>query len=163
MKRHLVIAIAVVYVALSLVGAQAVALGIQKPIVIVVELGTKSGDFVITPSELKFQRGKLYKLIVRNPSPFTHYFSAPRFDTAVWTAKVNVRGGEVNPTESQNPEQARLDRLADAFLYEIQQIEVRPGGTAVWTFMPVLTGSYPFGCTIPAHNKAGMVGNILIN
>lgn len=161
MIRQLIIAVVAVCAALAgLTGTQADH-SKQKPIEVSVQFGTKSGDLVITPSELKFQRGQLYKLIINNSSNVTHYLSVPRFGAAVWT--VGVRGGELNRTRSQNPKRPTLARPADTFLYQVQEIKVRRGGTAAWTLMPIQAGSYPFGCGISAHAEAGMVGNIVVN
>jgi len=163
MKRQLIIAVAAVYAALAaFAGAQAVGYGRQMPIEMVLELGTKSGEPVITPSELKLQTGKLYKLIVNNPSDATHYLSVPEFGTAVRTSKIDAQGGAVKRTGFQNP-RATLARFATNTSHKVQEIEVRPGAAAVWYFTPVRTGSYRFGCGIPAHAEAGMVGKILVN
>ena len=163
MKRQLIIAVAAVFASLAaLAGTQAVGYGKQKPLETVLELGTKSGELVITPGELKLQTGKLYKLIVNNPSDATHYLSVPEFGTAVRTSKIDAQGGAVKRTGFQNP-RATLARFATNTSHKVQEIEVRPGATAVWYFTPVRTGSYKFGCGIPAHAEAGMVSNIRVN
>ncbi len=163
MKRQLIIAVAAVYASLAaFAGPQAVGYGRQMPIETVLELGTKSGELVITPSELKLQTGKLYKLIVNNPSDATHYLSVPEFGIAVRTSKIDAQGGAVKRTGFQNP-RATLARSATNTSHKVQEIEVRPGATVVWTFMPVRAGSYKFGCGIPAHTGAGMVGEIVVN
>lgn len=163
MNRQLVIAVAAVFASLAaLAGTQAVGYGKQKPLEMVLELGTKSGELVITPSELKLQTGKLYKLIVTNPSNVTHYLSVPEFGTAVQTSKIGVQGGEINRTGFQNP-RATLARSVASLSFKVQAIEVWPGGMAEWTFTPVRAGSYKFGCGIPAHAHEGMVGKIRVN
>ena len=163
MKRQLIIAVAAVYAALAaFAGTQAIGYGRQMPIEMVLALGTKSGEPVITPSELKLQTGKLYKLIVINPSDATHYLSVPEFGTAVHTSKIDAQGGAVKRTGFQNP-RATLARSATSSSRKVQEIEVRPGAAAVWYFTPVRTGSYKFGCAIPAHADEGMVGKILVN
>ena len=50
----------------------------QTPIEVSVDLGTANNPFVFSPSELTFQTGKLYKLVLNNPSTDKHYFSALR-------------------------------------------------------------------------------------
>ena len=162
MKRQLIIAVAAVCASLAVfAGTQAVGYGTQKPIEMVLELGTKSGEAVITPSELKLQTGKLYKLIVNNPSDVTHYLSVPEFGTAVHTSRIDAQGGAVKRTGFQNP-RATLARSATNTSHKVQEIEARPGATVVWYFMPVRTGSYKFGCGIAAHAEAGMAGNIRV-
>lgn len=163
MKRYLIIAVATVYAVLgALVGAQAAQLGKQQPIEMVVQLGTQDGDLVITAGELKFQTGKLYKLVINNPSNTTHYLSVPQFGAAVSTSKIDAQGGEVKRMPFQNP-RATLARSATNTSFKVQEIEVRPGAIAAWYLKAVRAGSYKFGRGIPAHGEAGMVGNILVN
>ncbi len=164
MKKQLIIAVAAAYAALAgLAGAQAAEFGKQRPIEVIVQLSTKSGELAITPSDLRLQTGKRYRLVINNPSNLTHYLSVPRFGSAVWTAKIDVQGGVVNRTGFQNPKRAILARSAATFSYKVQEIELRPGGMAQWTFTPVQTGRYKMGCGIPAHAQAGMVSHILVN
>lgn len=114
----------------------------QTPVETTVELGALKGDLVFTPSELTFETGKLYKLVLRNPSPDKHYFSALRFGAAVWTRKVETESAEIKGA--------------------IREIELKPGGSAEWFFVPVQAGSFDLECTIPGHAKAGMVGRITV-
>ncbi len=129
---------------LALAAAPAMAAGLseQTPTVVKVELGAKGGDLVFEPSQLIFQAGKLYKLVVENPSPTKHYFSALRFASAVWTRKVEADGVEIKGS--------------------VREIEVKPGGEAEWFFVPVKAGTFRLECTIPGHAEAGMVGTIRI-
>ena len=159
MKRQLIIAVAAAYAALAgLAGAQAAEFGKQKPIEVIVQLSTKSGELAITPSDLRLQTGKLYKLVINNPSNSTHYLAVPRFGSAVWTAKIDVQGGEVNRTGFQ-----LVARSGATLSRNVKEIELRPGGMAQWTFTPVQTGRYKMGCGVPAHAQAGMVSHILVN
>ena len=80
MKKQLIITIVAAYAAMAgLVGAQAAEFSKQEPIEVTVQLGTKSGEFAITPSELRLQADKLYRLVLNNPSNMTHYLSVPGF------------------------------------------------------------------------------------
>ena len=78
----------------------------------------------------------------RNPSNTKHYLSGLRFASAVWTRKVETAHAEIKGS--------------------ISEIELKPGGQAEWYFVPVKAGSFKFGCTIPSHREAGMLGNITI-
>ena len=159
MKKQLIIAVAAAYAALvGLAGAQAAEFSKQKPIEVIVQLSTKSGKLAITPSDLKLQAGKLYRLVINNPSNITHYLSVPRFGSAVWTAKIDVQGGEVNRTGFQ-----LVARSGATLSRKVKEIELRPGGMAQWTFTPVQTGRYKMGCGVPAHAQAGVVSHILVN
>lgn len=114
----------------------------QKPIPIEVRLGTEKDHLVFKPNELTFETGKLYRLILINPSASKHYFTALRFAAAVWTRKVQDGQMEVKGA--------------------IREIEVLPGKRAEWWFVPVQTGRFDLRCTIEGHTEAGMTGRITI-
>lgn len=128
--------------AAPLVGAYAADLSRQTPTEVRVELGAKGGELEFTPNALSFEAGKLYKLVLANPSPTKHYFSALRFAAAVWTRKVETRGEEIKGT--------------------VREIELKPGGEAEWFLVPVQAGSFPLECTIKGHAEAGMTGTITV-
>ena len=80
----------------------------RNPVTIEVRLGSRDGHLTFKPNGLTFETGRLYKLVLINPSPSKHYFTALRFAAAVWTRKVQdanmevkgaVREIEVLPTE----------------------------------------------------------------
>ena len=128
----------------------------QQPIEVTVDLG-KPGQHVFVPNQIKFETGKLYKLILRNPSNDPHYFTSHAFSQMVYTRKVQVvqlRDGK--PTT-----------LAE-FKGAIREIEVYPGYSAEWWFVPVATGRVTdLRCGIAgsdgkSHAEHGMVGEIVI-
>jgi uncharacterized cupredoxin-like copper-binding protein len=61
----------------------------QEPIVVMVELG-RPGDHVFVPNKLRFETGKLYKLVLKNPSNDPHYFTSHAFSQMIFTRKVQV-------------------------------------------------------------------------
>jgi uncharacterized cupredoxin-like copper-binding protein len=143
MRTYQVIALAALLNLLLLpTSGQAADLSKQDPIEMVVELGMVGGDLVFTPNKLSFETGKLYKLILKNPSKDKHYFSALRFAAAVWTRKVETESSEIKGA--------------------VREIELKPGGAAEWFFVPVQAGTFGLECTIPGHAKAGMVGQITV-
>jgi uncharacterized cupredoxin-like copper-binding protein len=128
----------------------------QQPIDVTVDLG-KPGQHVFEPKQLKFETGKLYKLILRNQSDDPHYFTSHNFSQMVWTRKtqvVQVRDGK--PVT-----------LAE-FKGAIREIEVYPGHAAEWWFVPVQAGrTADLRCGITgkdgkSHADLGMVGEIVI-
>jgi uncharacterized cupredoxin-like copper-binding protein len=122
----------------------------QQPIDVTVSLGNAKNKLQFYPSKLLFETGKLYKLIIKNPSQQKHYFTAEEFARSVFTRKVQV-------VDSSNKTLAEVKG-------QINEIEVYPGGTAEWWFVPVKTlKSSNFHCTIKGHTKAGMTGFITIN
>ena len=124
----------------------------QDPIETRVQLGTKDGAHRFTPDSLTFETGKLYKLVLSNPSQSPHYFSATEFASKVYTRKVQVVNDE--------------GRLAE-IKGDIREIEVFPGGTTEWWFVPVSTGTFSLTCGIKdedgrTHTEHGMVGTIVV-
>jgi uncharacterized cupredoxin-like copper-binding protein len=128
----------------------------QEPIEVTVELG-KPGQHAFTPSTLRFETGKLYKLVLRNPSNDPHYFTSHAFTQLIYTRKVQVvqtRDGKTVP-------------LAE-FKGAIREIEVYPGQTAEWWFVPVAAGRVTdlrcgiVGADGKSHADHGMVGEIVI-
>src|SRR5712691_9929444 len=100
----------------------------QEPIVVTVELG-KPGQHVFLPNKLRFETGKLYKLVLKNPSTDPHYFTSHAFTQLIFTRKVQVvqqRDGKTVPVAE--------------FKGAIREIEVHPGYTAEWWFVPIATG-----------------------
>jgi uncharacterized cupredoxin-like copper-binding protein len=128
----------------------------QDPIEIKVELG-KPGAHVFVPNRLRFETGKLYKLVLTNPSNDPHYFTSHAFTQLIYTRKVQV-------TQMRD---GKLVTLAE-FKGAIREIEVYPGHSAEWWFVPVATGRVTdLECGIrdkdgKTHKEHGMVGEIVI-
>jgi uncharacterized cupredoxin-like copper-binding protein len=128
----------------------------QEPIEVTIELG-KPGQHAFVPNKLRFETGKLYKLILRNPSSDPHYFTSHAFTQLIYTRKVQV---------VQNRD-GKTTTLAE-FKGAIREIEVYPGQTAEWWFVPVAAGrATDLRCGIvgadgKSHSDHGMVGEIVI-
>ncbi len=127
---------------LAVAGSRAADLSKQEPIEVAIQLGSASGDLIFEPNKLTFETGKLYKLVLTNPSTDKHYLSALRFAAAVWTRKVETEHAEIKGA--------------------IREIELKPGGEAEWFFVPVQAGTFAITCTILGHADAGMVGEMTI-
>jgi uncharacterized cupredoxin-like copper-binding protein len=128
----------------------------QQPIEVAVDLG-KPGQHVFSPRALKFETGKLYKLVLRNPSDDAHYFTSHGFTQLIWTRKVQV-------VQTRDGKTTTLAEFKGA----IREIEVYPGQTAEWWFVPVATGRVTdlrcgiVGSDGKSHADLGMVGEIVI-
>ncbi len=114
----------------------------QPPITVKVMLGSKKNNLAFSPSKLSFETGKLYKLVLTNPSSQKHYFTSLEFAAAVWTRKIQGSGMEVKGA--------------------IREIELLPGQSAEWFFVPIQTGRFLLYCRIPGHKERGMVGEITL-
>jgi len=107
--------------------------------------------FAMAPKELHLVTGRMYRLVIKNPSPATHYFWAPEFGGyAAWTDRISVDKGKVGLRTVRTPGNQ----------YSTWEIKILPGGTAVWSFVPEVAGLYKLGCSHPAHVAAGMTGVI---
>ena len=128
----------------------------QQPIEVTVDLG-KPGQHVFVPSQIKFETGKLYKLVLRNPSNDPHYFTSHGFSQLIYTRKVQV-------VQTRDGKPVTLAEFKGA----IREIEVYPGHAAEWWFVPVATGRVTdLICSIKdkdgkSHAEHGMVGEIVI-
>ena len=117
-------------------------LAADAPIEVKVSLGNDAGELTFFPNNLEFVAGKTYKLLLDNPSPIKHYFTAKDFADSIWTRKVQAGKVEVKGA--------------------IHELELKPTATADWVFVPMKPGTYELHCSIPGHAEAGMRGEITI-
>ncbi|MEB3359206.1 MAG: cupredoxin domain-containing protein [Synechococcales bacterium] len=108
-----------------------------------VHLGTEAGALQFVPDTLAFQAGQRYTLVLDNPSPQKHYFTAKDFADNIWSQKVEAAGVEVKGA--------------------IHELELKPGAEAEWVFVALKPGTYELRCSIAGHAEAGMVGQITIS
>jgi len=114
----------------------------QTPIEVQVHLGNDRGELRFFPKRLQFVAGKRYKLLLNNPSPQKHYFTAKDFADAIWTQKVEAGKVEVKGA--------------------IHEVEIKTSAEAEWVLIPLKPGNYELHCSVKGHAKAGMVGSIEI-
>ena len=129
----------------------------QKPITVRLDLG-KDGvkDHKFYPDKLTFETGKLYRLVIHNPSDSKHYFTSLAFAAKVWTRKVQVM-------DDLGAGAKTIGEIKGA----VREVEVYPGGTTEWWFVPVATGTAKMGCNIKekdgeTHKEKGMKGTVTI-
>jgi uncharacterized cupredoxin-like copper-binding protein len=113
-----------------------------NPIEVTVNLGNSAGELRFFPDNFQFEAGKIYKLILTNPSPTKHYFTAKDFADASWTKKVDTGKVEIKGA--------------------IHELEIRSDGSAEWVFVPMKTGIFELHCSVNGHTEAGMIGKIAI-
>lgn len=107
-----------------------------------VSLGSAANELKFFPKQLEFVAGKRYKLVLDNPSPQKHYFTAKDFADASWTQKVEAGKVEIKGA--------------------IHELELKPGAVAEWVFVPEKPGTYSLRCPISGHTEAGMTGTIKV-
>jgi len=144
-----------------LVGSNAFAggdLSAQDPITVEVQLGKEGVEkHRFYPDNLTFETGKLYKLVLHNPSNSKHYFTSLDFAGKVWTRKVQVM-------DDYGPGAKTIAEVKGA----MREIEVYPGGTTEWWLVPVATGQITdLHCHVEdkdgkTHHEKGMTGTITI-
>lgn len=121
----------------------------QSEISMTITLGNVNNSLRFYPDKLRFETGKLYKLILINPSQQKHYFSAEGFARSIFTRKVQVisnKGKTIAEVKGH-----------------INEIEVYPGGKSEWWFIPIKSlESSTLHCSIKGHSEAGMQGFITI-
>ena len=118
-------------------------LAAQSVTEIKVSLGNQANELKFIPSHLDFVAGKPYKLVLDNPSPQKHYFTAKDFADASYSSKVEAGKVEVKGA--------------------IHELELKPTAEAEWILTPMKPGTYQLRCTIPGHTEAGMTGTITIS
>jgi uncharacterized cupredoxin-like copper-binding protein len=130
----------------------------QDPIMVRVDLGKDGTEkHRYYPDKLTFETGKLYKLVLHNPSNSKHYFTSLGFAGKVWTRKVQVM-------DDLGAGAKTIAEVKGA----MREIEVYPGGTTEWWFVPVATGAITdLQCSIKdkdgkTHGEKGMKGTITI-
>lgn len=128
----------------------------QTPIEVTVDLGSP-GKHEFSPKQIKFETGKLYKLILKNTSNDPHYFTSHAFSQMVFTRKVQV-------TQMRDGKSTTLAEFKGA----IREVEVYPGHAAEWWLVPVAAGRISdLRCDIKGadgktHAELGMTGEIII-
>jgi uncharacterized cupredoxin-like copper-binding protein len=113
--------------------AQFAALPGQVPIQVVLQFGTETKNFALIPKTLRFEKGKLYRLVIVNPSKTAHVVSAPEFGVAV--DSISLMHG----------------------------VALKQGDRQAWYFVADQAGTYDIMCAHKAHAEAGMVGKIIVS
>jgi uncharacterized cupredoxin-like copper-binding protein len=129
----------------------------QKVIEVRLDLGKDGVDtHKYYPDSLTFETGKLYKLVIHNPSNSKHYFTSLGLAGKIYTRKVQVMDDLGKGAKT-------IGEIKGA----IREVEVYPGGTTEWWFVPVSTGTVSMTCGIKdkngkTHSENGMHGKITI-
>lgn len=101
-------------------------------------------EYSYTPGTLTFKTDVPYKLRIQNKGTVKHYFTAESFFKAIATRKV----------------QSNTDGEIKAPYFSA--LEVFPGRSLDFYFVPVRKGTYKLQCTIAGHEAKGMHGTIVV-
>ena len=123
----------------------------DRPIEVTVQLGTATGDMVVIPRDVVFEKGQQYKLVLTNPSDVEHRFSVRSFSPLVMTrSKPEIDKGTVIGRPYLT------GRVPSG--YFVREIHIAPGGSVEWEFTPLRSRIAKVGCRIDSHARAGMTG-----
>lgn len=135
----------------TLCGGAASVLAMEElPLGDAIEIEVTLKEYSFTPDSLAFEMGKLYKLKVHNAGKMRHEFDSPILAASVLTTMVEVVDAQGN--------------IMAAFRGRLVGIELLPGNTVYWWFMPTKPQEKPreFICDEPGHLKRGMHGTFTI-
>ncbi len=104
----------------------------QEPIQVVLQFGTETKNFAMTPKVLRLEKGKLYGLVIVNPSKTAHFVLAPEFGAAIDSISLT------------------------------QGVALKQGEQQVWYFVADQAGIYDIMCGHKAHADAGMMGKVIV-
>jgi len=121
----------------------------QEPRRVSVELSNTAGDKLFSPSKLDFETGTLTILTIQNNSNKSYYFGSNGFADSVYTRKLVVLAAD------------RKQPLAEIY-GPVRRIELYPGQTLEWWFVPVRTGRFDDLMSRKSEAAAGMTGVIEI-
>ena len=147
-KKTLILASIALFLPVSLIHAKG-DMSNQKPIEIKVYLGDSSNPYQFKPSTINLETGKLFRLKLINTSQTKHYFTSNKFASSIFTRKVQVMD--------------KNDKTLAEVKGAISTVEVYPGQTLEWWFVPIKSGTFnDLHCNIKGHTEAGMKGKIVI-
>lgn len=116
----------------------------RKPARIVqIAMNEASGKMVFIPDRVEIKRGEQIKFILRNNGELDHEF-------VLATPAENLKHAE---EMKKNPEMEHDDPNA-------KRIVPKKSNKIVWKFSKA--GEFEYGCLIPGHREAGMIGTIVV-
>ena len=110
---------------------------------ILVIMREADGKMLFIPDRLEVKRGDQVRFILRNNGLLEHEF-------VLATTEENVKHAE---QMKKNPEMEHDDPNA-------RRVAPRKTDEIVWRFTKA--GQFEFGCLIPGHREAGMIGTVIV-
>jgi uncharacterized cupredoxin-like copper-binding protein len=111
----------------------------------VVQVTMREGDgkMVFVPERVEVKRGEQIKFVLRNNGELDHEF-------VLATTEENIKHAE---EMKKNPEMEHDDPNA-------KRLAPKKSNEIVWRFSKA--GTFEYGCLIPGHREAGMVGTVVV-
>jgi uncharacterized cupredoxin-like copper-binding protein len=118
---------------------------------VVIEMGSNDdGSMYFSPDHFDFVTGQAYKLIMKNVDEIKHELALNEMGEKIFTRKI----------EAVDPDGNLITEVKGA----IREVEVGPGMTVEWFFVPVqTTDDALMTCEIEGHLEAGMKASVTIN
>jgi uncharacterized cupredoxin-like copper-binding protein len=101
------------------------------------------GKMLFVPDLLEVKKGEQVKFVLRNNGELEHEF-------VLATTAENLKHAE---EMKKNPDMEHDDPNA-------KRVNPKKSGEFVWKFTK--TGEFEYGCLIPGHREAGMVGTVVV-
>ncbi len=113
-------------------------------ITVPMEMGSNDNGMYLKPDHYNFVTGQAYKLVMTNVDEIKHELALNEMGERIFTRKVEIGDADGNLV-------AEIKGL-------IREVEVGPGKTVEWFFVPVQTtdGPVEITCEIPGHYESGM-------
>ena len=117
---------------------------------VVLEMGSNDDGMYFKPDNFEFETGQAYKLIMKNVDEIKHELALNEMVERIFTRKIEVSDEQGN--------------LVTEVKGSIREVEVGPGKTVEWFFVPVQTtkGPVEITCEIAGHYEAGMLATVSI-
>lgn len=111
----------------------------------IVQITMREGDgtMIYAPDKVEVRKGEQIKFVIRNNGELDHEF-------ILATTKENLKHAE---EMKKNPEMEHDDPNA-------QRLTPKQVKEIVWKFTKA--GTFEFGCLIPGHREAGMIGKVIV-
>lgn len=118
----------------------------QEPVRLSMSLGNAKGEHRFDPDVLTLETGRLYVLRLHNPSPHSYYFGSQGLADAVYSRKVVALAAD--------------GKLLSEIYGPVRRVELAPGASLEWWFLPVRTGKFDDVMSTRSHTDAGMRATI---
>lgn len=115
-----------------------------------IELGSNDDGMYLKPNNYQFVTGQAYKLVLTNVDNIKHELSLNEMVERIFTRKIEIADEK--------------GELVAEIKGTIREVEVGPGKTVEWFFVPVQTTEDPIDitCEIAGHLEAGMHASVEI-
>lgn len=111
--------------------------------VVQVAMTERDGRMMFVPDRVEVKRGEQVRFVLRNDGELDHEF-------VLATKQENIKHAK---EMEKNPEMEHDDPNA-------KRLEPKKANEIVWRF--TRRGTFEYGCLIPGHREAGMIGTVVV-